>query len=256
MQMTASTFNRSRFGGQVIEIGLTILIVVRELAERGNIKPAGCERVPESGRIAESAERQHTPPAKAFQRLARCGRLACLSFTPIRDKFHRRMDDFDPIRRWRQFCNPIAESNLALPLKSDRPAIGRRHVPRASPSTGSRSVPRGKDVLKTKRLQCVQKNDIEVAGDAAVLKCVVQHQCLASELVDRLSCRSKPIGVLHVRHTRQFPGELQGFVVHAAAGTISAADDADFLLLFELTVGRSIRPSASCPCRPRLDCRR
>ena len=87
------------------------------------------------------------------------------------------------------------------------------------------------DVLKTEWLQGIQQHDIEIAGDAAMLKGVVEHQHPAAKSVDGSPGGGEPIGILHVRHAGQFPSEFQGFIVGTAAHAIPPADDADFLLL-------------------------
>ena len=80
-------------------------------------------------------------------------------------------------------------------------------------------------MLIAQRFQGVQKHDIEVAGNAAMLEGIVQHEHLASEFTDRPVGRGDAIGVLHVRHARQFPGKFPGFVVRPVVDAITAADD-------------------------------
>ncbi len=87
------------------------------------------------------------------------------------------------------------------------------------------------DVLKTEWQQCVQENDIEIAGDASMLESVVQHQRIAAELVDGSSSGGHSIRMLYMRHAGQFPDKLQSFIIRAAAGTISTADNSDFFPL-------------------------
>ena len=64
-----------------------------------------------------------------------------------------------------------------------------------------------------KRFCCVDQDDVQVAGDAAMLERIVEDDELCRQLLDRERRRRDPIGVLHMRHVRQLFLELSGFVV-------------------------------------------
>ena len=80
--------------------------------------------------------------------------------------------------------------------------------------------PAGKHVLEPERLQGVEQDDIEVPGDAAVLKAVVEHNQLAAEPLDGLRA-GQAVGVFHVRRLGQ-KGSVPGLVVGPAkcAGSV------------------------------------
>ena len=70
-----------------------------------------------------------------------------------------------------------------------------------------------KDVIKAERFQGIQEYDVQIPSDAAVLKCVVQHNHLAIELLDRHLRGLDPVRVLDVRHVGQTLFQFEGLVI-------------------------------------------
>ena len=68
-------------------------------------------------------------------------------------------------------------------------------------------------MVETKRLKSIQQYNIQIAGEAAVLKAVVQRDDLAGKLANRVFGRRDAIGILHVRHIWELMLQFQCFVV-------------------------------------------
>ena len=91
---------------QGMQIARAVGVMIGKFVELDHVISANFERMPEAGRVAQPAKRQHPPPAKRFQRLLPCRRLACpwCRCPALRDRrmplrrhqCQRRMHDLDP----------------------------------------------------------------------------------------------------------------------------------------------------------------
>ncbi len=95
------------------------------------------------------------------------------------------------------------------------PAEQRTAWARFKPSSGSRSVPRGKTVAEAERFQGIDQHDVQIAGQPAVLKAVVEHDGLQSNSSIASLRRRDAVRVLQVRHVGQPQFQFQCFVVLA-----------------------------------------
>src|ERR687898_366012 len=73
----------------------------------------------------------------------------------------------------------------------------------------------------------VEKDDVEVARQSAVLESVVEDEYLAVELLDGRLGQRGAVGALQVRHVGEVLLEDERLVVAADLGAVAAAEDAD-----------------------------
>ena len=79
---------------------------------------------------------------------------------------------------------------------------------------------------KSKRLQRIDDDDIQIAMDAAMLKRIVEQNQLAIEFLDRHLRGGDAIGILNVRHVGELLLQFESFVVpRPGFGAVAAADD-------------------------------
>ena len=115
-------------------------------------------------------------------------------------------------------------ANLLAPL--GRHQVGPGEADDAGPAQAGRRLSQraaGKDVAVAQWFEGVEQADIQIAGDAAVLEGVVQHEGLAAEPCDRLPGPGDAVAVLHVGHVGESLVEFPGLVVLGRRVALDAA---------------------------------
>ena len=81
------------------------------------------------------------------------------------------------------------------------------------------------DSAQAKRVEGVEQDNVEVAGEAAMLKAVVEDREFAFEFVDGDSCKRSTVAALKMRNVGQVFFEDATFVVKAFGLTVAPAED-------------------------------
>ena len=180
--------------------------MIGELAKIGDLAAARLERAAKRRRIADPAERRHRFSAERLQGRA----LAGGRNQPARGVYALQLRHAGGVAAHRP-------PDFGAPRKIDHVRTRQNHeVGPPQPFDRLSQQPAGKHVLEPERLQGVEQDDIEVPGDAAVLKAVVEHNQLAAEPLDGLARAGQAVGVFHVRRLGQKALEFQGLVVGPA----------------------------------------
>ena len=205
MQSKAAAPHRLAHACQRGQVAGSVGMVVGELAKPGHPIAATGQGMAKAGRVADAAKRGHRPVMERF---------AAAPSPPVEESNARgRAASFParpPAGQVGQFAGGVPARRRGSRQSARDKAI---RSARRSPSTRLAERAAGKDMAEAERLQGVQQDDVQVAGDAAVLEGVVQDDRPALELADRLPGRRHAIGILQVGDAGQPGGQFPGLVV-------------------------------------------